>query len=184
MPIKISSVDLLTRQNMDDIVNYYNNYITKEDPPIEYFEYIPNSWEKHVIRGFRIQSANPNFMYREGAYRYMRWQHRTLTAIYNYLPFSSAEETRLFRTMGFVLGKEHVSFYETYNQAVKHSPSFHRTVFSDLFQGSPRRIPPELSPGTSQTSGIFNHEKKICVTDTSELSLSANAGWKFPRIRI
>ena len=199
MPIKISSVDLLTKENINDIVCYYNSYRPKESEPIEFVEYNHKSglskYNKHQetsIYGFRIPSSQPNHTYSNGAYKYMRWQMKTLASLYNYPPFSPEEELLLFRIIGFVLGKEHVTYYRTYDQAIKHSPSFNTIVFSDLFirdteveekysvvqkANSPKvnksPIPTNIKTGRYQVH-----------MDTSELSLSANSGWKYTRVRI
>ena len=196
MPIKISSIDLLTKENIHDIVCYYNSYRSKELEPIEFVEYNQKSrlakHQESSIYGFRILSSQPNRTYSNGVYKYMRWQMKTLTSLYNYPPFYHEEELLLFRIIGFVMGKEHVTYYRTYDQAIKHSPSFNTTVFSDLFERDTEHkdkyimIPKINSPQVNKIpipTNIKTGRYQIHV-DTSELSLSTNSGWKYTRVRI
>jgi hypothetical protein len=189
MPIKVSTIDLITKENIRAIVHYYNTNLPKGFEPIEFVEYKNNSVVmpstddiRPMYYGFRIPSSSQtNHIYSNGTYKHMRWQRKTLVSIYNFPPFSQEEEIWLFRTIGFVLGKEHVSYYRAYNEAIKHSPSFNHTVFSDLLSRSP--VPESIRTGGVVASKEGNILSRVAV-DTSDLSLSANAGWKYPRIRI
>jgi len=204
MPIKVSSIDLITKENIQDMIYYYNNFRPHDFEPIEMVEYkdptrilveirmetshygqrreAPQQLTSKVASppekfGLRIASSKPNYSYSNGTYKYMRWQMKTLSSMYNYPSFSIEEEILLFRIMMFVLGKENVSYYRTYDQAIKHSPSFNHITFSDLLTNSPRRSPIPTNIRTGQS--IFKP-----VVDTTDLSLSSNLGWKFPRVRI
>lgn len=181
MPIKVLSLDLLTHENLSLITNYYNTYRPKDLERIELFEFKKYSDNKTSDYGFRIRSRQINSIYSNSTYKYMRWQMKTLTSIYNFPPFSYEEEVLLFRIMGGVLGKEHVSYYRTYDQAIKHSPSFNHTVFSNLLTRSP--VPESIRTDGVIASKEGNILSRVAV-DISDLSLSANAGWKYPRIRI
>ena len=127
--------------------------------------------------GLRIASSKPNYSYSNGTYKYMRWQMKTLSSMYNYPSFSIEEEVLLFRIMRVVMGKENVSYYRTYDQAIKHSPSFNHITFSNLLTSSPRNSPIPINIRTGQ----MNVKP---VVDTTDLSLSSNLGWNFPRVRI
>jgi hypothetical protein len=112
MPIKVSTIDLVTKENIRAIVHYYNANLPKGFEPIEFVEYKNNSLvgSNHddvgsTYYGFRIPSTQTNPTYSNGMYKHMRWQRKTLVSIYNFPPFSQEEEIWLFRTMGFVWAK-------------------------------------------------------------------------------
>jgi len=173
MPIKVSTVELITKDSMYDVASYYNSIRIKGYEAIEMIEYKNNS---RINYGFRIASTEPNRNYSNGTYKYMRWQMKTLTSIYNYPPFSVEEEFLLFKVIRFVLGKDEVFYFRTYDQAIKNSPCFNHVAFSNLFSKSP----PQKSFKTSEGNEFVSNP----VVDMNELSLSYNSGWKFPRVRI
>lgn len=183
MPIKVSSVDLITKENIEDIIQYYNNFRPRDLEPIEMVEYKDPTRILGDIRmetshyGLRIASSKPNHSYSNGTYKYMRWQMKTLSSMYNYPAFSIEEEILLFKIIRFVMGKENVFYYRTYDQAIKHSPSFNHITFSNLLTSSPRHSPIPINIRTGQMI-------VAPVIDTTDLSLSSNLGWKFPRVRI
>ena len=182
MPIKVSSAELITKVNVRDIACYYNSCRPKYFEAIEMVEYKNNKSAIGSIQmetfnyGFRIASTETNRSYSNGTHKYMRWQMKNLASMYNYPPFSVEEEVLLFRVIRFVLGKENVFYFRTYDQAIKNSPCFNHVAFSDLFSKSP----PQKSFLTNMGNEIF----KPAVVDKNVLSLSANSGWKFPRVRI
>jgi hypothetical protein len=211
MPIKVSSAELITKDNVRYIACYYNSCRPKDFEAIEMVEYKNNrsvigSIEKETFTpslienargnvtlplesppeggdlnrqrcnyGFRIASTETNRSYSNGTHKYMRWQMKNLASMYNYPPFSVEEEVLLFRVIRFVLGKENVFYFRTYDQAIKNSPCFNHVAFSDLFSKSP-----------PQKSFLTNMGIEISkpVVDKNALSLSANSGWKFHRVRI
>jgi len=177
MPIKITTVDLITKASVLSMVEYYNTHRPKNTEILELVEYTHlsvRSGEVPLTRyGFRMLATQPNHAYANGKYKYMRWQGKTLVSIYNYPPFSPEEEILLFKIARYVLGKENVSYYRTYEQAIKHSPNYNATVFSHLL-GDARPAPENRCPDV----------RREHVVDDSVLSLSANAGWRFPRVRI
>jgi len=173
MPIKVSTVELITKDSMYDVASYYNLMRIKGYEAIEMVEYKNNS---RINYGFRIASTEPNRNYSNGTYKYMRWQMKTLTSIYNYPPFSVEEEFLLFKVIRFVLGKDEVFYFRTYDQAIKNSPCFNHVSFSNLLSKSP----PQKSFKTSESNVFVSNP----VVDMNELSLSYNSGWKFPRVRI
>jgi hypothetical protein len=181
MPIKVTSIELITKENLKTIVQHYNLYKPCEFENIEFIEYknkvnVVN--EKISLNyGFRIPCSRPNFSYSNGTHKYMRWHIKTLSSIYNYPPFLPEEEVLLFRILRFVIGKEHVTYFRTYDQAIKNSPNFDISIFSKLLIKSPCR---NISYDSVPTTKI---EKKVLV-DATELSISTNSGWKFPRVRI
>ena len=179
MPIKVTSIELITKENLESTVHFYNLYKPCEFENIEFIEYKNKIYvenEKILLNyGFRIPSSRPNLSYSNGTYKYMRWHVKTLSTIYKYPPFLPDEEVLLFRILRFVIGKEHVTYFRTYDQAIKNSPSFDTNIFSKLLSKSPCR-------GVTYDS-MTKKENKICM-DVSELSISTNSGWKYPRVRI
>ena len=173
MPIKVSSAEFITKNRMNDAVSYYNSLRPEDFEDIELVEY-KNSTQ--TTYGFRIASTDTNHSYSNGTHKYMRWQTKTLASMYNYPPFSVEEEVLLFRVIRFVLGKENVFYFRTYDQAIKNSPCFNHVVFSNLLSKSP--------PQKTFITNIVNEIFKPAVVDKNTLSLSTNSGWKFPRVRI
>jgi hypothetical protein len=127
MPIKITSTDFINKKNMLEIVSYYNLYLKQTGKEmtsiIELVEYDIN---KVTNYGFRIQLKKPMSTYVEGNYKQVRWQNKNLASVFNYPAFSQEEELLLYKIMRFVLGKENVTYYSSFEQAIINSPNYNR----------------------------------------------------------
>ena len=129
MPIKITTIDLITEKNMKATVSYYNTYLkmtgNETTPEIELIEYMNGTKTNY---GFRIKTNNPNYTYAVNEYNIMRWENKTLSAIFNYPPFLPEEELLLYKIMRFVVGKDNVIYYSSYQQSIVNSPRFNRSL--------------------------------------------------------
>jgi len=138
MPIKITTTDFITEINMKAVVSYYNTYliITGKDITfnIELVEY-KNATKPNY--GFRIKLKNPNYKYTNGEYKHMRWENKTLASLFNFPPFLPEEEYLLYKFMRFTIGKEHVTYYDTYEKAIVDSPNFNRSTLVQIQTSNP-----------------------------------------------
>ena len=57
MPIKVSSVDLITKENIEDIIQYYNNFRPRDFEPIEIVEYTPLNIINRTPKGRPVQCS-------------------------------------------------------------------------------------------------------------------------------
>lgn len=157
MPIKITSTDFITEKNMKAIVMYYNLYLkqTGKDTTsvIELAEYDINSITNY---GFRIKLQKPLPTYVEGNYKQVRWKNKNLASVFNYPAFSQEEEFLLYRIMRFVLGKENVSYYCSFEQAIVNSPSFNRSVCDSLTNVETNLSQPQYQPQSQTYTPISN----------------------------
>jgi hypothetical protein len=137
MPIKLVSQEM-TVFGIDDIIQYYNYLRPDGSEPIEYLH--------SKDGGYQILCSDRNNVF-HGQYKQLRWQRKILISYYNYPSFSIEEELLLYNMMRYVLGKENVSYYLSYDQAIKHSPSFKSSVLSSILacDSAYRKLPIEYS---------------------------------------
>lgn len=119
MPIKLSSISILLKEDIQEIVLQYNTNKLKDSENLCVL-YSP----QNICIGFKIQSSSLGKFQSVGQYtKQMRFYGKYLTPYNNYPSFSPEEETLLFNTMCRVLGKEHVNYYKSFSNAITSSPN-------------------------------------------------------------
>jgi hypothetical protein len=123
MSIKIA-LSSISSQDIEDILFHYNNLKPANSGVLENlvcneggFRIVPPPCNTVVNKSDPYGTANK--MARE-----LRWNSgKYLVTYFNRPGFTEEEKVLLFKVMRLVLGKENVSYYKTYGDAKKDSPS-------------------------------------------------------------
>lgn len=147
MPIKVAFLEMKLTY-IPDIIEYYNYLRPDGSDPIEYLDCKEGGYQI-------LCSDKKNVFY--GKYKQLRWHRKILISYYNYPSFTIEEELLLYNMMRYALGKENVAYYLSYDQAIKHSPSFKSDVLSSILlcDSAFRKLPidyEENSDASSQSS--------------------------------
>lgn len=157
MPIKVTSQEMTTKY-IEDIIEYYNYSRPAGSEPIEYLQCKGG--------GYKILCSNKQH-YANGKYKQIRWQRKILISFYNYPSFSIEEELLLYNMMKFVLGKENVSYYLSYDQAIKHSPSFKSSILSSILACNTAFNQLPVFPLVSENDCELSYENNYSVEKTN-----------------
>lgn len=117
MTIKIHELEFITAYQVEQIINYYNEYRPVDTEPLEQCE---------GGGGFMIsvKGADPEYMPKNQCYKQLKWHKNILVTYIDYAGFSTEEEALLYEAMATVLGDKYVKRYDAFSGALMSSPSF------------------------------------------------------------
>jgi hypothetical protein len=158
MTIKIAIPSTsITEREIEDILFHYNTMKPRNFDTLE----------RGICRegGFKITPSDANTVpeihknpvmnqleFEKRRARELRWnQQKYLVSYCNIPAFKVEEEILLFKTMSFVLGKENVTYYDTFGDAKMESPSI---LEHYLHKKSPKRAT-NCSPPAATQASIF-----------------------------
>lgn len=115
MPIKLKNIKNLNDYQINEIVEYYNQYRAEGMQPIY----------AHRENGFIIEIVgyDPRLP-KNQRYRMLKWHNKILTSYIDYPGFYPEEEELLFIACLYVLGFDNVEKFASYSDALKSSPHF------------------------------------------------------------
>jgi hypothetical protein len=117
MTIKIHELEFITAFQLEQIINYYNEYRPEGSEPLDQCE----GGGGFVIP---VKGADPEYMPKNQCYKQLKWYKNILVTYIDYAGFSTEEETLLYKAMVGVLGKKYVEKFDTFSNALMSSPSF------------------------------------------------------------
>lgn len=117
MTIKIRYLDLIPAYQIEEIINYYNIYRSKNTEPIQQCE---------GGGGFMIaiKGANPRIMSKTQCIKQLKWHKNILVTYIDYVGFTEEEEELLYNAMVVILGDQYVKRFDNYSGALMSSPSY------------------------------------------------------------
>jgi len=139
MTIKIA-LSSVSKQDIADILIHYNNIKPQNSGFLEDlvckeggFRIAPQECKTSLNKSDPVAM---HFCTRNNERaRELRWNSKKyLVSYFNRPGFSKEEEILLFKVMRFVLGKENVSYYETYGDAKTDSPSIKENLLIKKFE--------------------------------------------------
>jgi hypothetical protein len=127
MPIKITSLSIISNEDIEDIIYNYN-----KNKPVNWEELRALYTKELTLCGFKLQQSTfaKRSTYVENEFKQIRFYGKYLTAYNNYPPFTAEEEQLLFTVMRIILGKDNVNYYKTFSSAVSYSPTTNITLIN------------------------------------------------------